>query len=370
MSSLIIQSETLTSIADAIRAKTGNSGTLTPSQMATAISNISSGNTLTANITGDASFSGSLGTWLIQQYKYNNIAFSLSDVKSLSNMFQNNLYNGDLSDFVINCKANCNTNSSAIKLLNAFSGSSMTNIPTINMPETSCFGEMENMFGNNYMIEHIDDFTTYEANWNIVHSSSSVSYADFSSMFYSCYRLKSIDKNLLKQLYNSVSGNYCWGSTFYRCYCLEKIEDLGLFHPTATITSMDLSNRSTFKELMSLSSLTFSANGAPRNYSNVKIDLSNEVGYKVGSTVSSIITNYGATGGTSVATSVYNHDSAVETINSLPDCSAVSSPSNPTNIIYFRAGAGSATAGGSISDLTPAEIAVATNKGWSIQFNS
>ena len=126
---------------------------------------------------------------------------------------------------------------------------------------------------------------------------------------------------------------------------------------------MDLSSRSTFKELMSLSSLTFSANGAPRNYSNVKIDLSSEVGYKVGSTAPSIKTNYGATGGTSVATSVYNHDSAVETINSLPDCSAVSNPSNPTNIIYFKTGAGSATAGGSISNLTSAEIAVATNKG-------
>ena len=43
MSSLIIQSETLTSIANAIRAKTGNNGTLTPSQMATEIGNISSG---------------------------------------------------------------------------------------------------------------------------------------------------------------------------------------------------------------------------------------------------------------------------------------------------------------------------------------
>ena len=43
MSNYIIQSETLTNIANAIRAKTGNSGTLTPSQMATEISNISSG---------------------------------------------------------------------------------------------------------------------------------------------------------------------------------------------------------------------------------------------------------------------------------------------------------------------------------------
>ena len=43
MSSLIIQSETLEDIADAIRTKTGGSSPMTPAQMATEIGNITIG---------------------------------------------------------------------------------------------------------------------------------------------------------------------------------------------------------------------------------------------------------------------------------------------------------------------------------------
>lgn len=57
----------------------------------------------------------------------------------------------------------------------------------------------------------------------------------------------------------------------------------------------------------------------------------------------------------------YNHDSAVETINSLPDTSAYG-----TNTIKFKGIAGSATDGGAINTLTEEEIAVATAKGWTV----
>jgi hypothetical protein len=59
----------------------------------------------------------------------------------------------------------------------------------------------------------------------------------------------------------------------------------------------------------------------------------------------------------------YNHDSAVNTINSLPDTSAYG-----TNTIKFRGIAGSATDGGAINTLTEEEIAVATAKGWTVSF--
>ena len=58
----------------------------------------------------------------------------------------------------------------------------------------------------------------------------------------------------------------------------------------------------------------------------------------------------------------YNHDSAIETINSLPDCSA----SGGVNTIKFKGAAGSATDGGAINTLTEEEIAVATAKGWTV----
>ena len=62
----------------------------------------------------------------------------------------------------------------------------------------------------------------------------------------------------------------------------------------------------------------------------------------------------------------YNHDSAVATINSLPDTSAYLATAGGTNTIKFTGAAGSATDGGAINTLTAEEIAVATAKGWTI----
>ena len=67
-----------------------------------------------------------------------------------------------------------------------------------------------------------------------------------------------------------------------------------------------------------------------------------------------------------VAYSRYNHDSAVETINSLPDTSAYLASDGGTNTIKFLGASGSATDGGAISTLTAEEIAVATAKGWTV----
>ena len=62
----------------------------------------------------------------------------------------------------------------------------------------------------------------------------------------------------------------------------------------------------------------------------------------------------------------YNHDSAVETINSLPDTSAYLATAGGTNTIKFKGDAGKLTDGGAINTLTAEEIAVATAKGWTV----
>ena len=69
---------------------------------------------------------------------------------------------------------------------------------------------------------------------------------------------------------------------------------------------------------------------------------------------------------TNVAYRRYNHDSAVATINSLPDTSAYLASASGTNTIKFNGAAGSATDGGAINTLTEEEIAVATAKGWTV----
>ena len=64
--------------------------------------------------------------------------------------------------------------------------------------------------------------------------------------------------------------------------------------------------------------------------------------------------------------SKYNHDSAVETINSLPDTSAYIATAGGTNTIKFNGASGSKTDGGAINTLTEEEIAVAAAKGWTV----
>lgn len=63
----------------------------------------------------------------------------------------------------------------------------------------------------------------------------------------------------------------------------------------------------------------------------------------------------------------YNHASAVETINSLPDCAAyITTNGAANNTIKFKGGAGALTDGGAINTLTAEEIAVAAAKGWTV----
>ena len=62
----------------------------------------------------------------------------------------------------------------------------------------------------------------------------------------------------------------------------------------------------------------------------------------------------------------YNHDSAVATINSLPDTSAYLATAGGTNTIEFYGVQGALTDGGAINTLTEEEIAVAAAKGWTV----
>lgn len=65
----------------------------------------------------------------------------------------------------------------------------------------------------------------------------------------------------------------------------------------------------------------------------------------------------------------YNHTSAVNTINSLPDTSAYLEANGGTNTITFLPTSGSLTDGGAVETLTEEEIAVAAAKGWTVAYS-
>jgi hypothetical protein len=140
----------------------------------------------------------------------------------------------------------------------------------------------------------------------------------------------------------------------------------------------------TFNDCCRVKDITFATdNGTPyvRTWSKQTIDLSSNIGYAY-STDYILGYNSGITAdkevkddatyqalkddpdwfSIDVAYSRYNHTSAVNTINSLPDCSAGSG-----NTIKFKGASGSKTDGGAISNLTADEIAVATAKGWTVE---
>ena len=173
---------------------------------------------------------------------------------------------------------------------------------------------------------------------------------------------------------------------FEYCYALDELINLPIPYTKATWTSNAFN--STFNRCNRLKNITFALNnGVPYTvtWKNQVIDLSNYVGY---TNISIKITGYnsGITSSKEITNATtyqalkndpywftmdinysrYNHDSAVATINSLPDTSAYLATAGGTNTIKFTGASGSLTDGGAINNLTESEIAVATSRGWTV----
>ena len=371
----------LTAIADAIRAKTGTTNTLTLDEMPTAISNISSGGDIPEeafNITGDCSsrFSDGIWDWFIENYG-NRI--TTSSITGAQYMFKSSKVTS--IPFDINLST-----SSSVNVGNMFQlCSNLETLPYI----TGKIGEYMYMFASCYKLNYIPEDWATKIDWSSQNDNSSYNF--ISNAFYQCYSLKRIPQNLIDSLYLSFpygDNNNCYPyyNQYRYCYALEELQNI----PVSYYSSGNTSNLfSGFVNACNrLKSLAFKTNnGTPivAKWKNQTIDLSNYVGYasKAGN-----ITGYnsGLTTSTQIidATSYqslknnqdswttlieysrYNHDSAVETINSLPDTSEYLATAGGTNTIKFKGESGSATDGGAINTLTEAEIAVATAKGWTV----
>ena len=127
-----------------------------------------------------------------------------------------------------------------------------------------------------------------------------------------------------------------------------------------------------------IKNITFASTGA-KQWKNQNIDLSSNRGYgKVDIGVIGVDkrvvddASYAALKNdpdwwtNNISYSRYNHDSAVATINSLPDTSEYLAANGGTNTITFKGAAGEKTDGGAINTLTAEEIAVAAAKGWTV----
>lgn len=387
MSKLFIEESSLTAIGDAIRSKTGGSELLSPAAMVTAIESIEGGGGGGTELpeeafvlTKDCSyrFASSGWDWFVNLYGNKITSY---DITNLTN-FAYGAGGITKMPFDLNIKNNC-TNINYV-----FNGcNKLTSVPRIVGTLKTPTGNYSGPATLAYLFSSCSEVR--EIPYDYFHSFGGDEFWEASkqylgsrqNMFNYCYSLRELpDISILKTasdyydcLYNSMCG---------KCYALDGVYNLPVLDAKA-FTSNAFQN--TFMYCYRLKTVTFEMNedGSPivANWKNQVIDLSQYVGYArnanhITSHNSGITT---ATQITDDATyqalkdnpdswcagygySRYNHDSAVETINTLPDVSG----SGGTNTIKFKGVSGELTDGGAISTLTEEEIAVAATKGWTV----
>lgn len=262
----------------------------------------------------------------------------------------------------------------------------LTSIPKINncKPKSTT-----NFFANCQRLRYLSEDIATWFDWSYLDSLTSGYSGERGNTFSSCHSLRSVPMDFLAHG-NPVAfySNSIYYYGFSNCYALDELVNLPNPHYNTTWTNNTFS--STFSNCYRLKNVTFALNpetNAPYvvKWKSQTIDLSSYVGYCKSS---SYILNYnsGITSDkevtddttyqalkddpdwftTKIEYSRYNHDSAVATINSLPDTSAYLATAGGTNTIKFKGTAGSSTDGGAINTLTAEEIAVATAKGWTV----
>lgn len=218
----------------------------------------------------------------------------------------------------------------------------------------------------------------YFDNWNMSRLAT-YTYAYADGMFFGCYSLRNLPNRVFHPFKEATvaCSSPLYRRIFGNCYSLDELTDF-VVQDKVTYTSNAFYQ--TFDTCGRLKNFTFETqqDGTPFvvNWKSQTIDLTQYVGYAQ-------YTPWGIGDDKKVEDdagyqalkddpdwwtykleySRYNHDSAVATINSLPDTSAYG-----TNTIKFKGSAGSSTDGGAINTLTEAEIAVATAKGWTVTF--
>ena len=286
-------------------------------------------------------FSGGKLSWILENYTS---LLSFSNIQNADSCFGSFKSDIDLTNLTFYMKDDYSNNVQYM-----FYASNLSYLPHIVGRVNNCM----NIFAGCKMKSIPDNFFD---DFNFQKSNSYSSYIRCSSIFSGCQNLTKVPSlKAFKQLDSAViptSSSYnFYYSLFSQCFSLQEIRDLPIVYGINSTIKKNFFV-STVTQTEKLSSFTFEPNQTAR--------LSNQLLYLAS-------TGYAYYGG-NPKNSVYNHDSAVETINSLPDTSAFLAEAGGTNTIKFKSDQGANTEGGAIGNLTAEEIAVAAAKGWTVAF--
>ena len=465
MSKVYLEDSTLTSIANSIRAKTGESGTITPANMASEINDITTGGTIESlNILANGTYTAPSGV-----DGYSPIVVNVAGGIDLTNVYRDFLYYKgrflDLlspSDLEIPSDKSLGTGEGVFAEIN----NPGKNIPDISVTGSSNFGDWYNngtyfFKGNGWqnipkfkLGENVDSTHYASGNipkiwyfpdkyldtlpttvtdvavyfYNIIQNKSCqwINNAGPNRTLFNCYvkdatdfyqRYRWVDNQtfnysygnqgyysnlFLKNANENYVNSYAYNGFFPNRYLdgVYEVYVIGKNNPATTnmfqMNSASLANRAlggtygnTWKDFM----FEMRNENTPFEamWQNQYIVIGSMSGdYCVGSTYSlpslgipevdtdakyELYKNqiYGCGGGSlrALKYSRYNHDSAVRTLKSLPDCSAyLESSGGTTNTIrFYQPTQGHGTDAGAVNTMTAEEIAVATNKGWTVMLS-
>lgn len=330
------------------------------------------------NLTGDISymFASSNWDWFVEKYK-NQI--TTTKLTSLNNTFKAS----ELS--TIPFSLNGYTQNSGCDFYEVFQQcSNLTSIPTITGKVLQFYG----VFKSCYKLTTIPDSLS-ELDFTLMNTENRGH--NCGQNFEECKSLRYIPKAFLQKLYGNSGGSGSYVPYYFQftdCYSLDVID--GLAVQQVSYSNNKVGNYDCFDRCYRLKTMKFDMNtdGTPKTapWKNQSVDLSKYVGYALGNNIFNGV--FGFTNATRVEDTAtyealknnadywtgdinysrYNHDSAVETINSLPDTSAYIEANGGTNTIKFMGESGKLTDGGAINTLTEEEIAVAVSKGWGVAF--
>lgn len=384
MAQKLYEESNIQAIADAIRGKNGLTNTYKTSEMAAAITAIEGGGgdlpEEALTITGDCSYRFANGgwDWFIENY---GDRVTTSNITDTAYMFK--------SSKVTNIPFELNFNSSSSYISATYIFDSCSNLQKIPKFNNMKIGPSNSMFAGCKMLNKLPDDLAAWFDWGYHDNLTSGYNGERHNMFAQCFSLRNIPTSFLEHVNKSINAGYSYfKSGFNLCCALDELLNLPISY-TATWTSNAFYD--SFNMCTRLKNLTFKTpDGQPyiKQWKSQVINLKDSTGYlqkfyykpyileyNSGITADKEVTDdatYQALKDdpdwftTKIEYSRYNHDSAVATINSLPDTSAYLATAGGTNTIIFNGAAGSATDGGAINTLTEEEIAVATAKGWTV----
>ena len=371
--------EKLVAIANAIREKTSTEDKLTLEQMASAISGITTGGGGEDAIPAEISFTGTQLEYTFSDNKWKWILDNYSDriktsgLTSCKNIFSNTYR------YTVDFPINVSNTSSGCSFYYAFYN--CQNLTAINTPLEN-ISDAGSMFYGCARLRELPNITVKTGGLS-----------SGGSMFLGCRSLRKVPEEVLKRIYSTTSTNFSHPFTnmFQACSAIDEIKGLNT-KGGAKITSNLFGNWgfgvSSSSRPQRLKEFTFATNddGTPMviSWHSQTIDLSN-IGVCV---TPSYLTDYnsGITADKEVKNasdyerlkndpdwfsgnknfSRYSLQSAINTINSLPDTTEyLATQSGKTNTIKFNYNEGNPD-GGKIGDMPEEIVAVAATKGWTV----